>query len=107
MTVTSWILPQTAKTKADYKKETTYPSESWARARKFGEEANEILRRHVVDTLRVARIEAVAPVLSPEWSLKMSERYLFASTWSERHEAHASGLGTFGLCDGLITPLGK
>ena len=29
------------------------------------------------------------------------------SPWSERHAAHASGLGTFGLCDGLITPVGK
>lgn len=107
LTVISWILPQTAKTKADHKKETTYPSERWARARKFGEEANESLRRHVVDTLRVARIESIAPVLSREWARKMSERYLFAATWSERHAAHASGLGTFGLCDGLITPLGK
>ena len=30
-----------------------------------------------------------------------------ASTWSERHAAYASGLGTFGLCDGLITAKGK
>jgi len=32
---------------------------------------------------------------------------VYASTWSERHATYASGLGTFGLCDGLITPLGK
>ena len=25
----------------------------------------------------------------------------------ETHAAHAAGLGTFGLCDGLITPIGK
>jgi len=30
-----------------------------------------------------------------------------ASNWSERHVAHACGLGTFGLSDGLITPVGK
>jgi epoxyqueuosine reductase len=30
-----------------------------------------------------------------------------ASNWSERHAAYATGLGTFGLCDGLITPVGK
>jgi epoxyqueuosine reductase len=29
------------------------------------------------------------------------------SNWSERHIAYAAGLGTFGLCDGLITPVGK
>jgi epoxyqueuosine reductase QueG len=26
---------------------------------------------------------------------------------SERHAAYAAGLGTFGLCDGLITSVGK
>ncbi|MGD0231350.1 MAG: epoxyqueuosine reductase, partial [Syntrophorhabdales bacterium] len=38
---------------------------------------------------------------------KLSTRYGLASPWSERHAAYISGLGTFGLCDGLITPLGK
>ena len=33
--------------------------------------------------------------------------YVFASLLSERHAAYAAGLGTFGLCDGLITPKGK
>lgn len=36
-----------------------------------------------------------------------SERFVYASNWSERHAAYAAGLGTFGLCDGLITPVGK
>ena len=46
-------------------------------------------------------------MLAPAWGSRTSERYGFASTWSERHAAYASGLGTFGLCDGLITPAGK
>ena len=46
-------------------------------------------------------------MLSPLWERKESERFVFASNWSERHAAHAAGLGTFGLCDGLITPVGK
>lgn len=107
LTIISWILPQTEQTKADLRKETVYPSESWFRARIFGEEVNVKLRRHVVATLQASGIEAVAPMLSPQWSMKTSDRYGFASTWSERHAAHASGLGTFGLCDGLITPRGK
>lgn len=41
------------------------------------------------------------------WEDRRSERYGFASTWSERHAAYAAGLGTFGLSDGLITPKGK
>ncbi len=107
ITVISWILPQTEATKSDNRKETFYPAERWARARIFGEETNVKLREHVVKTLQEAGYKAVAPMLSPMWERKDSERYVFASTWSERHVAHASGLGTFGLCDGLITPVGK
>ena len=105
--VISWVLPQTEKTKADLRRETVHPSESWARARIFGEEVNVKLRRHVEAVLKKSGIEAVAPMLSPFWEVKMSERFGFASTWSERHAAYAAGLGTFGLCDGLITSKGK
>ena len=49
----------------------------------------------------------MAPMLSPLFESKPSERFVYASTWSERHAAYAAGLGTFGVCDGLITPKGK
>jgi epoxyqueuosine reductase QueG len=107
LSVISWILPQAAATKADNRREKTYPSERWARGRIFGEEVNEKLRRHVVDALEAEGIQTVAPALAPQFSLRVSPRYGYASTWSERHAAYASGLGTFGLCDGLITPAGK
>jgi epoxyqueuosine reductase QueG len=107
LTVISWILPQTKATKADNRKETTYPAERWARARIFGEEVNVKLRKRVVDVLQKAGYEAVAPMLASGWEKKLSDQYVFASTWSERHAAYAAGLGTFGLCDGLITPRGK
>jgi epoxyqueuosine reductase len=107
LTVISWILPQTSTTKADNRKETIYPSERWVRSRLHGEAFNDKLRRYVVDTLQQAGFEAVAPVDSPSWSWETSLRYGFASKWSERHAAYVSGLGTFGLCDGLITPVGK
>ncbi len=107
LTVICWILPQTDQVKADLRKETTYPSESWVRARIFGEQANVALRKDVVATLDAAGVEAVAPMLLSQWMTQRSERFGFASTWSERHAAHASGLGTFGLTDGLITPRGQ
>lgn len=107
LAVISWILPQTEATKADHRKETTYPSERWVRARIFGEEFNNELRRHVAAGLLKEGFPAIAPALSPLWKMRDSERYGFASTWSERHAAYAAGLGTFGLCDGLITPKGK
>jgi epoxyqueuosine reductase len=107
LTVISWILPHVEQTKDDMRKEAKLPSESWARARIFGEEVNNKLRAHVVATLRAEGIDAVAPMLMPEWKMTMSDRFGYASMWSERHAAHASGLGTFGLCDGLITAVGK
>jgi epoxyqueuosine reductase len=51
----------------------------------------------VVGALGEAGYPAVAPVLSPGWEWQESEQ----------HAAYASGLGTFGLCDGPITPAGK
>jgi epoxyqueuosine reductase len=107
LTVIAWVVAHNVLTKEDNRRETFYPSERWARARIFGEHVNEKLRRHVVTALEAKGYAAVAPALSPFWERKISEKYVFASTWSERHAAYASGLGTFGLCDGLITPLGK
>jgi len=107
LTVISWILPQTEATIADNRKETMFPPERWARSRIFGEQVNTALRKHVVGALGAAGFKALAPLLSPHWRRETSERFGFASTWSERHAAYASGLGTFGLCDGLITAKGK
>jgi len=107
LTVIAWVVAHHTLTKEDNRREKFYPSERWARARFFGEQVNEKMRRHVVEALEAEGYAAVAPALSPHWEWKGSDTYVFASTWSERHAAYASGLGTFGLCDGLITPLGK
>lgn len=107
LTVISWILPQTRQTRADNCKQTAYPAERWARARIFGEEVNVKLRKHVVAILKKHGYTAMAPLLSDQWKREKSAPYVIASTWSERHAAYAAGLGTFGLCDGLITPRGK
>ncbi|MBN1829789.1 MAG: epoxyqueuosine reductase, partial [Deltaproteobacteria bacterium] len=105
--VISWILPQTEKTKLDNRKEDLFPAERWIRSRIAGEQLNEKLRDYLVSQLRDSAIEAVAPMRSPLWSRKESQRFGLASTWSERHAAYAAGLGTFGLSDGLITASGK
>ncbi|MFZ5917821.1 MAG: epoxyqueuosine reductase [Chloroflexota bacterium] len=107
LTVVSWVLPQTAATRADNRRQSLYPAERWARSRIYGEQFNERLRQHLAATLNASGYPAVAPFLSPQWQRRDSERFGYASTWSERHAAHACGLGTFGLCDGLITPKGK
>lgn len=107
LAVMSWVLPHTAVIKTDHRKETSLPSERWSRARVYGEDFNAELRRHVVHALTEAGYQALAPCLSPLYGTITSERFGRASTWSERHAAYAAGLGTFGLCDGLITAAGK
>lgn len=107
LTVISYILPHTETTKADNRKEQIFPAERWARARIFGESVNENLRKALCAALKEKGCRAVAPLLTPQFSQRISPKYGLASTWSERHAAHAAGLGTFGLCDGLITPVGK
>ncbi|MCP4715507.1 MAG: 4Fe-4S ferredoxin [Deltaproteobacteria bacterium] len=107
LSVISWILPQTAKTKSDHRRCRTYPSGRWTRTRHFGEAFNLRLAEHLVTFLTQSGAVAVAPVLSPRWQITTEHPSGFASNWSERHAAHVAGLGTFGLCDGLITPVGK
>ncbi len=107
LTVISWVLPHNNATKVDNRKEKFYPAERWARGRIFGEEVNNKLRKHIVASLEAEGYRAVAPALTPQFSTRISPKYGYASTWSERHAAYASGLGTFGLCDGLITAVGK
>jgi len=107
LTVVAWVLPQREAVRKANRRARRYPAEEWARIRVYGEEFNAALRRHVADRLRRAGHAAVAPMLVPNWTVVKSERFSYASSWSERHAAHAAGLGTFGLCDGLITAKGK
>lgn len=107
LAVISWVLPQAEATKADNRSMEKLPAERWIRSRNFGEAFNLLLARHVVGELNGKDIQAVVPAQSPKWAWQESPRYGFASNWSERHAAYAAGLGTFSLCDGLITPRGK
>ena len=107
LTVVSWVLPQREAVRKANRKARKYPSEEWARIRVYGEEFNVALRLHVAKSLKQAGHDAVAPMLVSNWTIVKSARFSYASSWSERHAAHAAGLGTFGLCDGLITAKGK
>jgi epoxyqueuosine reductase QueG len=107
LTVISWVLPLTQQTRREQARQTKKPSERWFRTRYYGEAFNDTLRRHVVERLGMAGIAAVAPMLAGFWRRSDQGPYAPCSNWSERHAAYAAGLGTFGLCDGLITPVGK
>ncbi len=107
LTVISWVLPQTEQVRQSNVAMDRYPSEAWARIRVHGEAFNVALRQHLVQHLKNSGCGAVAPMLASNWTIVRSQRFSYASSWSERHAAHAAGLGTFGLCDGLITAKGK
>jgi epoxyqueuosine reductase len=107
LSVVCWILPLTEATRRSNRQQKEYPSERWVRAKFYGKKFNRSLRQYIVDILTRAGYRTVAPVSSPRWQWLEHDIHGYASPWSERHVAFVSGLGTFGLCEGLITPVGK
>jgi hypothetical protein len=64
LTVVSWIIPSTSRTRKEQAAQDRYPSERWIRTRDLGEKFNNVIRTHVVEQLGSAGIKAVAPLLS-------------------------------------------
>jgi epoxyqueuosine reductase len=107
LTVISFVLPKTPRIKEDNRAETTYPARRWVESKHYGEAFAAKVCEHLVGALAEAGYDAVSPGQTASHTIGKSARYGLASTWSERHAAYVSGLGTFGLCDGLITARGK
>ena len=107
LTVMSLALCHTDETKRANRDQTIYPSESWARARVQGQNCSRALQLALADTLNEKGYPTVVPSLLPEFREQASQRFGQASSWSERHVAYISGLGTFGLSGGLITSKGQ
>ncbi len=108
LSVISWILPTTEKTRKSNRGETLAPSRLWSHTRWYGEKFNDALREHVVEVLTEMSYLAAAPMSQPYFKIdydEISKRGYF-SNWSERHIAYAAGLGTFSLSDGFITERG-
>jgi epoxyqueuosine reductase len=105
LSVISWILPITEKTRESNRHETRLPSRYWSHTRWFGEILNEALRNRVVASLTEKGYLAAAPALPGQLKMYRDEKGMY-SNWSERHIAYAAGLGTFSLSDGFITERG-
>lgn len=105
LSVISWILPISEKTRESNRSETLIPSRLWSHTRWYGEKFNEALRKYVVELLTGMGYLAVAPMSQPYFEIYRNEKGLY-SNWSERHIAYAAGQGTFSLSDGLITECG-
>lgn len=107
ISVISWFLPHTDDTKEKCRALDDCPALEWTMVRVHGEECNRRLAKSLEEHLVSLGYEAVAPMCAPDFSWGDSEKFVKISNWSERHTAYISGLGTFGLCDGLITEKGK
>jgi len=105
VSVISFILPISQKTRLSMHQETVVASLRWNHTRWHGQDFINELSRYVVSLLESLDHQAVAPGLADFFVVKdfPSGR---ASNWSERHIAYAAGLGTFSLSDGFITPRG-
>ncbi len=107
ISVISWFLPQTEDTKEKCRAVGDCPPLEWTMVRVHGEECNRRLAKSLEAHLCGLGFNAVAPMCSEQFSWGDSDKFVKISNWSERHVAYISGLGTFGLCDGLITEKGK
>jgi epoxyqueuosine reductase len=65
--VICWILPIAATTRERNRREERFPSREWALTRAYGERFNNMLRVRLVEMLRFAGAQAVAPLLSGMW----------------------------------------
>ena len=107
VSVISWVQPQTEDTRKKAAACTDCPTPEWNHVRLHGEACNRALAKALEDFFNENGVEAIAPMCAEDFSWGDSDKYYLISNWSERHTALISGLGTFGLCDGLISKVGK
>lgn len=77
------------------------PAVEWLYGRIEGEKCSVALRNFLLELVRAAGGQAMAPSLDERFAVA-SRR----SNWSERHAAYVAGLGTFSLNRSLITERG-
>lgn len=106
VSVVSFVMPFTQKTKQDNASAADWVSERWAQGRLLGEIFSQTLVREIVSLLMSRGILAVSPDVTPMFKKKRYPMVGWASPWSHRHMAYAAGLGTFGMHDFLITEKG-
>ena len=106
LSVISWILPITSKTRKSNRQHVRTPSRLWSYSRFYVEKFNDATREHIVNLLTEMGYMAAAPMVQPYFDNALTNDKGRFSNWSERHVAYAAGLGTFSLSDGFITDRG-
>ena len=105
--VISFFLPFSDAVKRTNAVDKMEPSVEWLHGRWEGQMVLNSLSKYLVDELKADGFEAVAPSIDSRFKVYRDHNGLpMTSSWSERHVAFISGLGTFGLSKGLITEKG-
>jgi epoxyqueuosine reductase len=107
ISVISYFLPSTKLIRESMRKEREICSLRWNRARWFGQECNFRLQRHLVALLEDLGYHAIAPEQEAWFEIKREGPWAPASSWSQRHVAYVTGLGTFSINDSFITAKGS
>ena len=101
----SYILPVTHKTRLTLRQETQVVSVRWNHTRWLGQDLINELSLYLVSLLEKLGYQAIAPELSSFYE-RLERPTGILSNWSQRHMAYAAGLGTFSLSDGFISQKG-
>ncbi|MFX0035700.1 MAG: hypothetical protein ACFE9I_08680 [Candidatus Hermodarchaeota archaeon] len=80
------------------------PAEIYSVGRNYANSFKQETCKHIIGFFNDNGYKSVSGMLSESFSILLKGK--FYSTWSERHIAFASGLGTFSLHEGLITDAG-
>jgi epoxyqueuosine reductase len=105
--VVSICFPQTMESKETQSKETVCPSREWIVTRGEWEPLIREFSEKLTKGLEGLGVRAASIELLPGLIVHKDGNFGLSSTWSHRHAAYISGLGTFGLSEGLITEKGK
>jgi len=105
--VVSICFPQTMESKETQSKETVCPSREWIVTRGEWEPLIREFSEKLTKSFDEIGIRSASIELLPGLMVHKDGNFGLSSTWSHRHAAYVSGLGTFGLSDGLITEKGK
>lgn len=105
--VVSICFPQTMESKETQSKETVCPSREWIVTRGEWEPLIREFSEKITQNLQEMGTRSASIELLPGLMVHKDGNFGLSSTWSHRHAAYISGLGTFGLSDGLITKKGK
>ena len=110
--VISLFLPFTEVVREANKKNMDWPADEWLHARIEGHTFMIEICALIISLLEKEGFTALAPMTDSRFSGKSpftqnkEEQDYYTSNWSERHIAYLTGLGSFGLSDGIITRKG-